>query len=225
MNSTDNSVPVIRKRREGWTLPVVIGLVGGIAAGKSHVGKILREFGAELIEADQIGHEVLARPLVLKSLVRLFGEGIVDDEGGIERSQLAALVFGDSPDARGRRAQLEGLVHPLIHAEAVRALRAIKEAAKVQAVVIDAPLLLEAGWAPMCDVILFVDADDALRVSRAAERGWTAEQLRARESAQLDLDAKRRASTHILDTSADDFELRSTLKAIWNDLIQQARPS
>ncbi len=199
---------------------VVVGLVGGIAAGKSYIAKALQGMGAELIDADELAHEVVQKPLVARTLIRQFGEVIANERGTVDRKKLAALVFGSSPETAARRKQLEALLHPLIHAEAIHRLRAFRERSvgTPSMVVIDAPLLLEAGWRPMCDAVIFVDASESVRKSRALERGWTEEDFYAREAAQMPAAEKRRESTHVVE-SHDDRELPSQLLSIWNELI------
>ncbi len=203
------------------TKPTVIGLLGGIAAGKSYAADLLRQAGAKLIDADAIGHEVLSQPLLVRRLTQEFGKEILMDGDAvavIDRRKLAELVFGADAESVARRESLETILHPLIHAEAIRKLRGFKEQLDPpEAVVVDAPLLLEANWAPMCDLILFIDSDYERRLARALERGWTKDQFDSREDAQLDLDEKRRAATHILKNNDAD-ELQKDIQDFWRKL-------
>lgn len=182
--------------------PPVIGLVGGIASGKSQIARLLADEGASVIDADQIGHDVLTRPLVACQLARLFGDQILDAQGKIDRRALGSLVF-ESEGAPQRLQQLQEVVHPLIHAEAVKQLRQLRERERPpQLIVIDAPLLLEAGWAPMCDFIWFIETPIEVRIARSQSRGWSDVHLFTRESQQMPLDAKRAMATHIIDGTA-----------------------
>ncbi|MFN3191069.1 MAG: dephospho-CoA kinase [Aureliella sp.] len=195
----------------------VIGLVGGIASGKSTVASVLSELGATVIDADQLGHEVLEQPLIVRRLTQEFGEGILveSDKPRIDRDSLGRLVFGEDPSSQAALQKLEDIVHPVIHAEAIRRLRAIKESDHPpKAVVIDAPLLIEAGWAPMCDIIIFVETPDEVRAQRSILRGWSVEHFRRREATQLSLDEKRQAATHQVN-SIDRDMLRRELAALW----------
>jgi dephospho-CoA kinase len=129
---------------------------------------------------------------------------------------LAELVFGVDSESEARRKKLEETIHPLIHAEAVRRLRGFKEQDDPpRAIVIDAPLLLEAGWEPLCDLILFVDAPRSLRLERARQRGWSEAEFDYREAAQRTLDDKRRAATNIVH-STDPKQLRKELQQLWD---------
>ena len=121
---------------------IVVGIVGGIAAGKSFVAEKLEKMGAVLIHADELAHGVLQKPLIARTLIQQFGQDITDERGAIDRAKLASLVFGTEPAAAERRRQLESLVHPMIHAEVIHRLRTLnsREDGPPKLVVIDAPL-------------------------------------------------------------------------------------
>ncbi len=193
----------------------VVGLVGGIASGKSTVSRVFAELGAGLIDADKIGHEVLNRPLIARRLRQIFGEQVLASDGSVDRKQLGKLVFGSDGQARARLAQLEEIVHPVIQAHAVRMLSQFKQAdPPPPAVVIDAPLLLEAGWAPMCDIIVFIDTPEEIRRERAVQRGWTSDHFAERERLQLSLDEKKAQATHVLNGNTDEKQLRISVKRL-----------
>lgn len=204
--------------------PIVIGIVGGVASGKSFVANELVRLGAGLIDADTIGHEILNQPLVARTLVQEFGPGILQSptsdstqQPGVSRAAIAAIVFSTDASASAKRKRLEEILHPLIQADAVRKLRLYIEAdPPPPAIVIDAPLLLEAGWRAMCDWVIFVDATQELRWRRAQARGWTAEEFAAREAAQMPLPEKRAASTHTINSSDDEQQLRQELAQLWD---------
>ena len=196
----------------------VIGLVGGVAAGKSQVARMFAQLGAAVIDADRLGHAVLEHPEVARELQALFGSQIVDPQGRIQRPLLGQLVFGPDPQAAARLQQLQAVVHPLIHAAAVQQLEEYRrQQPPPRAVVVDAPLLLEAGWAPLCNAIVYVASPLEIRRQRAAERGWNAEELEAREASQMSLDAKRQAATHCVSGTLDDSALQHAL----NQLLQE----
>jgi dephospho-CoA kinase len=199
---------------------IVVGLVGGIASGKSYVAKQLEKMGAMVVNADQLAHDVLQKPLIVRTLLQRFGQRISNDQGGVDRAKLAAIVFGADPETTRLRKQLETLVHPMVHAEVIHCLRALNErdTGAPPMVVIDAPLLLEAGWQPMCDAIIFVDVPDAIRQRRAIERGWTLSDLSAREESQMPLSEKREQATHVVNNH-DHETLLSQLTGIWKQLV------
>lgn len=197
----------------------VVGLVGGIASGKSQVAQTFESLGALVIDADKLGHETLLRSSVARQLGQLFGSDILDGQGQVIRRALGKLVFGDNPESAARRSQLEHIVHPLIHAEALKRLADARNGPKPPAaVVIDAPLLLEKNWAPLCDVILFIDTPDAVRRERAAQRGWSLEHFQSRERSQLSLEEKRQAATHFVSGMLDEPTLRSTIANLLREM-------
>ncbi len=202
--------------------PVIIGLIGGVASGKSFVGSLLEAEGALRIDADRLGHEVLQTAEVRKQLTDQWGQSLLYESGEIDRAKLAKLVFGESSEVVARRRQLESIVHPRIRALAqarIAAARSLPE--PPLAIVIDAPLLLEAGWEKMCDLILFIETPLEERLSRAASRGWTAEQFHQREASQMPLDEKRKHATHIID-NGQRTHVELPIKHLWQQIVRNS---
>ena len=192
--------------------PMVIGLLGGIGSGKSAVGRILAEEGCVVSDADAIVRDLLNRADIQSELVSWWGEDILKD-GRLDRAGIARVVFAD-PDQRVR---LEGLLHPRVEEERRRMFAAASDA---RALVVDAPLLLEAGLDDGCDVLVFVDTPQEHRVARVKDRGWTSEDLDAREKAQWPLDRKRQVAHYVL---VNDGDL-ATLRRRTIDLLQSLAP-
>lgn len=183
--------------------PIVIGIIGGVASGKSTLTKLLQNRGAKVILADAIAHDVLKEPVVIQQLSELFGDGILSNTGSakgqsIDRKKLAALVFGNSRDPTNRRKQLEAIVHPRIREIAKAQLQSLRRESGLQYIVLDAPLLIEGGWLPYCNKVVFVETSDELRQAWAASRGWSRNDWQQRESAQFSLEVKRSHATDIL---------------------------
>lgn len=196
-----------------------IGLIGGVASGKSVVAQLFVELGAGLLDADRMGHEVLAIDAeVQAALVDRWGSGIVRPDGTIDRSAIAAHVFGDTPAATAEREFLESVLHPRIQA-ALDAKKRDFAAAGCPAVVLDAPLLLEANWGSQCDVIVMVDAPREIRLARAHQRGWTEADVACREASQWPIEKKRAAADVTLANSGSVDELRPAVQAIWNEFV------
>ena len=180
----------------------VIGLIGGIGSGKSHVA---RELAARrrivVVDADRAGHKILKDPEVKEEIRRRFGGDVFGCNGEIERSRLGALVFwSDSPD---RRQALNEIMHPRIAGEMRREIDEARRTNGVEAVVVDAALLLEAGWREQCDLVVYVHSswEDRLeRVSRT--RGWSAAELQRREESQLPLEHKRAQADAVVDNTS-----------------------
>ncbi len=167
--------------------PLVLGVVGGIGAGKSAVARSLAARGFVIVDSDRAAHEALERPAVRETLRSWWGERVLTPEGRVDRRAVAAIVFADA----AQRARLEALVHPIVKEARVEAIRNAG-AANARGVVVDAPLLYEAGVDQECDAVLFVDAPRELRLERVDERGWDAPEFDRREASQLPLDEKRR---------------------------------
>lgn len=175
--------------------PVVVGLVGGVASGKSAVARLFEEAGLERIDADAEARRVVERPEVRAGIRARFGDTFFATDGALDRAALANTVFSD-PDAR---ADLEALTHPAIRAEIVRRLDAARAGGR--SVVLDVPLLLEGGLVERCDAVVFVDAPDDARKQRAATRGWNEEEFLRREASQMALAVKKSRSTATIDNS------------------------
>jgi dephospho-CoA kinase len=186
----------------------VLGLTGGLASGKSAVASLLAERGFAVIDADSVGHEVLEGPPVVRKVVERFGTGVLAAEGlssergpRVNRAALAAIVFTDP----GERRALEAIVHPLMRARFIEAIEQETSPARQGArpVVLDAAILLEAGWDDLCDLVVFVDAPRSERMRRAALlRGWPAEIFDSREAAQWSCEEKRRRAGFVIKNDA-----------------------
>jgi dephospho-CoA kinase len=201
---------------------IVVGLVGGVASGKSEVSRQLHAHGAHLVHADAMGHAVLREPDVREALVAHFGISILSaDSNEIDRSQLAKRVFGDDPAIVLERRYLESIVHPRIRQRIADALDAARRAPEVWLIVLDVPLLIESGWIESCQRVVMIEADEAIRISRAIERGWTETAFRERERSQTSLAAKRAAATDIIDNSGSLESLRQQVVELVASMRQQ----
>ena len=154
-------------RKRGLRGPYIVGLTGGIASGKSTIAAILkRKHGVAVIDADKLGHE-LYNPggAAVKAIVAAFGEGVRDSEGGIDRKMLGKLVWGDS-DAM---AKLSGLMWPrILRLAARRAIEAARKGADL--VIIEAAVLLEAGWDNICDEVWLCSVSEDEQKRRLMQR-------------------------------------------------------
>ena len=202
---------------------IVVGVMGGIASGKSFVCKEFEKLGARCLRADEVGHQVLREPAVRQILGERWGETILDSHGQIDRAAVARLVFSHSPTGARERRFLEQVTHPRISQQLQSQLQVWREQGDVPVVLLDAALLLEAGWDRWCQALVFVESTWEQRVSRVAQRGWTADQLRAREAVQLSLDEKRARATHQLDNTGTPADTITQVQQIWHEL-QQPRP-
>lgn len=197
-----------RPRRGPWKngpLPVV-GLVGGIGAGKSSIAAELANRGWHVLDADVVGHALLDQAPTRKAVIARFGEGVVNAENRarIDRAALGRIVFADA----AARQDLERIIHPPMRRTFEKAIgRAIRRH-QARGVVLDAAILFEAGWDDLCDLVAFVDAPQAVRVERVRRsRGWTPEKLASRERAQMPLSRKRARSAIVLENGGEHDQL------------------
>jgi len=206
--------------------PLVIGVCGGVASGKSVVTQQLAKLGAAVIHADQIGHAVLRDPEVIHLLLEHFGQEIRSREepNQLSRAAIAAIVFGSSETAQAHRDFLESVTHPRIRQSIRDQLKQFRQHnTPPPAIVLDVPLLFESGWYTECDEIIFVQAPYAERLQRATERGWQIEQFHAREAAQLDLAEKEKRSSVILYNTGTLAEFQNRISDWF--LKRQTKPS
>jgi dephospho-CoA kinase len=192
----------------------LVGLTGGVGSGKSTVAAILRELGAEVVDADEASHAVYEPGTPgFAAVVRDFGEGYVR-KGRIDRDTLGELVFKDS-DARRR---LNSIVHPLVRDwMAQRTAEALERGADV--VVQDVPLLFENKLEELFSTVVLVWVPEEVQVERlVGGRGFTPERAREVIAAQMPIDAKRSRATHVIDNSGTKESTRLQVERLWRAL-------
>lgn len=195
----------------------VIGLVGGVACGKSFVAACFRELGALVLDGDKAGHEVLTEPDVIEQLRARWGDAILNADGAVNRRAVAKIVFAAAGAAELRF--LEGISHPRIADRFRVAIDYARQAKNVPAVILDAALLFDGGWDKMCDVVIFISVPREIRLQRAQSRGWTEADLISREARQLPLDEKRHNSGYVIDNSGTPDETRHQVHEFWRQYI------
>ncbi len=195
----------------------IIGIVGGVASGKSLVAGQFARLGAGVLDADRAGHEALRLPAVEAAARQRWGEAVFAD-GRIDRARLARIVFAPGPEGRREREYLEQLTHP----EIARLLREQADALAGQAAVgvLDAALLFEAGWDQFCEKTVFVEAPREARLARAVARGWGEAEFTAREAAQESLDRKRTRADAIIDNSGSPQRTQAQVEQFWASLLR-----
>ena len=195
----------------------VLGLVGGVACGKSFVAECFRDLGALVLDGDKMGHEVLTEPDVIAALRQRWGDRILTADGSINRRAVGQIVFAHG--GRDELRFLESISHPRIAAKFRAAIHAARQAARVPAVVLDAALLFDGGWDKFCDVVLFVSVPRETRLKRGLARGWSEADLIAREAVQLPLDEKRHRSGYVIDNSGTTDETRQQVGEFWRQYV------
>jgi dephospho-CoA kinase len=191
----------------------VIGIVGGIGAGKSTVAAELARLGCARIDADAIGHELLADPDVRRQIRRRWGEGVFGPEGAVDRRALGQIVFADAAELRA----LGAILHPRIRHRMEEQIARAQADRRVRGVVVDAAVLFEAGWDDLCTHRIFVRAPQAERARRARrQRGWDASAWRRREKMQISLDKKAAKSDYTVDNSSSLSHLHEQVRSLFH---------
>ena len=206
---------------------IVIGLVGRIAAGKSTVARMFAEHGAEVIDADALARSAFDEPPVRQAVIDRFGSAVVAEDGSLRRDRLAEQVFGPTADHAAALDALEAIVHPAVRRRIEARLDAIREreAAVPAIVVLDVPLLVQAGWASRCDLLVRVTCDEAVRAGRLAARGLSADQQHDRDAAwsrrfcEADLPPEK---TVTVDAGGDLAYTRSQVIRAWERVLRSA---
>lgn len=191
-----------------------VGLTGGLASGKSTVAAWLREAGFTVIDADRLVAEMYSPGGEGTEAVRsLLGPEVMDESGAVDRGKVAARVFSDEA---ARRA-LEAAIHPLVR-------RRFEEiAARSEGVVVlEATLLVEAGYGPLFDFIVTVEAPAETRLRRAIERGMDEPSARARLLAQGDGRQRREAAHRVIDNCGETSDLRRQVDEMIEELARMA---
>lgn len=189
--------------------PSLIGLTGGIAAGKSEVLRILGQLGAETLSTDAVVHELLGTEEVRALLVGRWGERVAP-EGTLDRGRIAGVVFEEPEEL----SWLESILHPRVGARLFEWRQAL--AADLEVAVVEVPLLFEGRMAEIFDATVAVIADDGLRERRASDRGTG--ELDGRSSRQLSQAEKAERATFVVHNNGTLAELETELRALFGKL-------
>ena len=193
---------------------LLVGLTGGIGSGKSTVARMLAERGAVVLDADAFAREAVAAGTPgFRAVVERFGGEVVDPDGELDRPGLAAIVFADD-DARRN---LEAIVHPEVRRRLIRAIEAHADGDDI--LVIDSPLLVEAGQGGSVQLLVVVTAPEEAQLERlAADRGMSEEEVRARMAAQIPPEEKAANADVVLDNEGDLLDLERQVDRLWRHL-------
>jgi dephospho-CoA kinase len=190
---------------------LLVGLTGGIGAGKSTVARLLAERGAIVVDADAIVRD-LQRPGtdVFRRIVARFGRDVLTADGSLDRARIAEMVFRDDE----ARSDLNAIVHPEVYRVMAEQIAALKDSDQV--VVLDIPLLAEAGGGEGMDLVVVVEADQERRVDRVVrERGAAAEDVRARMATQASAEQREALADVVIRNDGDLESLRRQIDDLW----------
>ena len=195
---------------------IVIGLAGGIGSGKSEVARVLAELGAVVLDADKLGHEVyLPNTDGWREVVATFGEDVLLPSGEVDRRALGGKVFGN-PEAM---AKLNAIAHPRIRQKLAEG---IEEQTRMgtHVVVMDAAILIEAGWTDLADEVWVATAPEAHVIQRLQARSnLTEEQIRSRMASQMSTEERVTHAHVVVSNDGDLEELQRKVKALWEDRL------
>ena len=197
---------------------LLVGLTGGIGAGKSTVAALLSERGATVIDADLIVRDLYQPGTdVYRMVVERFGRGIVRPNRQIDRPRLAEIVFADEE----ARAALNAIVHPEVMQIIAERIDALKDSDTVA--VLDVPLLVEVGGGEGLDLIVVVEAAEHTRVSRLVkDRGMRPEDVRARITAQATPEERASLADVVIRNDGDEADLKNQVDTLWARIEQMS---
>ncbi|HEV2521637.1 MAG TPA: dephospho-CoA kinase [Candidatus Acidoferrales bacterium] len=192
-----------------------VGLTGGIATGKTTVVAMLRELGCRVLEADKIAHQmIMPGGAAYEEVVREFGRGILTPDGFVDRARLGAIVFAEPK----RLARLNAIVHPPVLEEQSRQLAAIEKADPHAIAIVEAALLIEAGFDRKLDYLVVTSCTPEQQIVRLTQpgtgRGLTVEQARQRIAAQMPNEEKLRRADEVIDCSGTIEHTRAQVIAL-----------
>jgi dephospho-CoA kinase len=193
-----------------------VGLTGGLACGKTFVGQALADLGCHLIQADELGHEILLPGgEAYADVVREFGPGILNEDGTIDRKRLAAEVFA-KPE---RLEALNRLVHPHVFRRERELIDRFAKADPRGIVVVEAAILIETGTFKNYDRLILVECEEQQQVARALKRDHTDRaDVLARIRRQMPLDEKRKFAHYVIDTSGSKEDTLRRVREVYDAL-------
>jgi len=199
---------------------LVVGLTGGIAAGKTTVSRLFQDLGVPVICADELAREAVEPGApALADIRRIFGPTVIDDAGGLDRAGMAKVVFQDPT----KRKILEEIVHPRVAEAKDKRLRELQRAGHRIAMV-DVPLLFESGWDRLFDLVIVVYVPASVQLERLMQRDhMRLEEARSRLDAQMPIEDKRKLGDLVVDNSGTPEETREQVRRLWEELERLAR--
>lgn len=201
---------------------MLVALTGGLATGKSFVGHALRDLGCHLIQADELGHQVIAPDgEAYNAVISEFGEAVLDQNGSINRRRLASMVF-DNPE---RLKRLTDIVHPRVRDRERQIIAEIGATEPDAIVVVEAAIHIETGgYKNYARVVLAVCSEEQ-QIQRAMKRdNLTREEVEARLRRQMPLCEKRKFADYVIDTSGEKEETLAQVREVYNRLKSQKQP-
>ncbi len=207
---------ISRAQQKDDHLKPVIGLTGGVGAGKSTVAEMFALLGAAIIDSDKLIHQQYADPQVVETLRQWWGDKVVSADQRIDRAAIAAIVFNDA----NALSRLQAMLYPKIEEKRRSLMADYRKDSMIAAIVLDSPKLFEAGLNKECDCIIFVETDESIRRMRTSQtRGWDSQELSKREKLLDPLDKKKTLADYVLVNHAGKADVAREVKRIFSKVL------
>lgn len=195
---------------------LVVGLTGGFGVGKSSVAQRFKNMGAEVIDADDIAHSAMKKGSpVFDHVVELFEEALHPGGKKMDREKLAEIVFADPK----RRRELEAVIHPYVYQK----IKEWIEASERRVILVEVPLLFEAGFEMLCDKVLVVTCNASVKLKRLSSKGFPGNEIRARERAQMAEALKAQKADFTIDNSRTIYQTQREIERFWYKFVSLAK--
>ena len=199
---------------------LIVGITGSLSTGKSTASSLFARKGAKVLDADRIAHKLMEpRKACFRKVVKAFGPSILKG-GHIDRQKIAKVVFEDKRKLRA----LEQIIHPAVAQEIKREIRRYQKSKQRGVLIIEVPLLFEAGLDRLMDVVVVVKASRTQQIARARERSGISQQEALRRiKAQMPLNQKIQRADIIIDNGGSPFKTKKQVDRIWLKLSQRIK--
>ncbi|MFH1800644.1 MAG: dephospho-CoA kinase [Candidatus Omnitrophota bacterium] len=191
---------------------LIVGLTGGFGVGKSSVAQRFKNLGAEVIDADEIAHGAMKKGSpIFDPIIELFEEALHPKGKKMDRERIAEIVFSDSK----KRKELEAIVHPYVY----KKIKERIEASERQVILVEVPLLFEAGFETLCNKVVVVTCNPTVKMKRLKNKKFTEQEVRARERAQMAETLKAQKGNFIIDNSKSIYQTQREIERLWYKFV------
>lgn len=195
---------------------LIVGLTGGFGVGKSSVAQRFKNLGAEVIDADEIAHDAMKKGSpVFDPIIELFEEALHPGGKKMDREKVAEIVFADPK----KRKELEAIIHPYVYEKIKEKL----EASDRRVIIVEVPLLFEAGFETLCDKVMVVTCNTSMKMKRLKNKKFTEQEIRARERAQMAEALKAQKADFLIDNSKSIYQTQREVERLWYKFISLSK--
>ena len=195
---------------------LIVGLTGGFGVGKSSVAQRFKNFGAEVIDADQIAHDAMKKGSpIFDPIIELFEEALHPGGKKMDREKIAEIVFSNSK----KRKELEAIIHPYVY----KKIKERIEASERPVILVEVPLLFEAGFETLCDKVVVVTCNSTVKMKRLKNKKFTEQEVRARERAQMAEALKAQKGHFIIDNSKSIYQTQREIERLWYKFVSLSK--